>query len=97
MITAAEIQMIRNADPGAVLPGIDTMAGNPYATSTLLDVTKLTLSRFDWSGQRSSFVIPSYEVIRGMEHGGQISSSCDAGADSGAGIESGGIGPCGGG
>ena len=42
MITAADIQMIRNADPGAVLPGIDTMTGNPYATSTLLDVTKIT-------------------------------------------------------
>ena len=42
MITPAEIQMIRNADPDAVLPGIDTMTGNPYATSTLLDVTKLT-------------------------------------------------------
>ena len=42
MITAADIQMVRNFDPGAVLPGIDTMTGNPYATSTLLDVTKLT-------------------------------------------------------
>ena len=41
MITAAEIQMIRDADPGAVLPGIDTPTGNPYATSTLLDVTKI--------------------------------------------------------
>ncbi len=42
MITAAEIQSIRNNDPGAVLPGIDTMTGNPYATSSLLDVTKIT-------------------------------------------------------
>jgi len=42
MITAAEIEMIRQADPGAVLPGIDTLTGNPYATSTLLDVTKIT-------------------------------------------------------
>jgi Right handed beta helix region len=42
MITAAEIQEIRNNDPGAVLPGIDTMTGNPYATSALLDVTKIT-------------------------------------------------------
>ena len=42
MITAAEIQMVRDADPGAVLPGIDTPTGNPYATSTLLDVTKIT-------------------------------------------------------
>ena len=30
MITAADIQTIRNnAAPGAVLPGIDTMTGNP--------------------------------------------------------------------
>ena len=42
MITAEDIQTIRNADPGAVLPGIDTMTGNPYATSSLLDVTKIT-------------------------------------------------------
>jgi hypothetical protein len=42
MITAEEIQAIRDADPGAVLPGIDTMTGNPYATSSLLDVTKIT-------------------------------------------------------
>jgi hypothetical protein len=42
MITAAEIQTIRDNDPGAVLPGIDTMTGNPYATSSLLNVTKIT-------------------------------------------------------
>ena len=42
MLTAAEIQTIRAADPGAVLPGIDTMTGNPYATSSLLDVTKIS-------------------------------------------------------
>ena len=42
MITAADIQTIRDNDPGAVLPGIDTMTGNPYATSSLLDVTKIS-------------------------------------------------------
>ena len=42
MITAADIQTIRDNDPGAVLPGIDTMTGNPYATSSLLDVSKIT-------------------------------------------------------
>src|SRR5579863_3217627 len=42
MLSAAQIQTIRNNDPGAVLPGIDTMTGNPYATSSLLDVTKIT-------------------------------------------------------
>jgi hypothetical protein len=45
MITAAEIQTIRDNDPGAVLPGIDTMTGNPYATSSLLDVTKITQNK----------------------------------------------------
>jgi hypothetical protein len=42
MITAADIQTIRTDAPGAVLPGIDTMTGNPYAASSLLDVTKIT-------------------------------------------------------
>ena len=42
MITAADIQMIRDNDPGAVLPGIDTMTGNPYAASSLLRLTKIT-------------------------------------------------------
>ncbi len=42
MITAADIQTIRNNDPSAVLPGLDTMTGNPYATSSLLDFTKIT-------------------------------------------------------
>src|SRR3984957_14043184 len=42
MLSAAQIQTIRDADPNAVLPGIDTMTGNPYALSTLLDVTKIT-------------------------------------------------------
>src|ERR1700683_4069307 len=42
MITAEDIQEIRDNDPGAVLPGIDTMTGNPYATSSLLDVTKIS-------------------------------------------------------
>ena len=39
MITAADVQMIRIADPGVVLPGIDTMTSDPDTTSTLLDVT----------------------------------------------------------
>jgi hypothetical protein len=42
MITPAYIQTIRYNDPGAVLPGIDTMTGNPYATSSLLNVSKIT-------------------------------------------------------
>jgi len=41
MITAADIQLICNADPGAVLPGIDAMSSNPSARSTPLDAIKI--------------------------------------------------------
>ena len=42
MISSAEIQMVRNADPGAVLPGIDTPTGNPLPASSLLNYTQIT-------------------------------------------------------
>jgi Peptidase M10 serralysin C terminal len=42
MISSAEIQLIRDADPGAVLPGIDTPTGNPDSTSSLMDYTEIT-------------------------------------------------------
>ena len=42
MLSAEDIQTIRSNVPGAVLPGIDTMTGNPYAMSTLLDLSKIT-------------------------------------------------------
>ena len=42
MISNAEIQMIRNADPGAILPGIDTRTGNAHSTSSLLSYTQIT-------------------------------------------------------
>jgi hypothetical protein len=42
MITSAEIQTIRNADPGAILPGIDTETGNPLPASSLINYTTIT-------------------------------------------------------
>jgi len=42
MATSAEIQLLRNADPGVVLPGIDTPTGNPISSSSLLSYTKIT-------------------------------------------------------
>jgi hypothetical protein len=42
MITSAELQLVRNADPGAKLPGIDTPTGNPLSASSLLNYTKIT-------------------------------------------------------
>jgi hypothetical protein len=42
MISSAEIQTIRNADPGAVLPGIDTQTGNPLPASSLINYATIT-------------------------------------------------------
>jgi hypothetical protein len=42
MITSAEIQLIRDSDPGAVLPGIDTPTGNPDSASSLTNYTTIT-------------------------------------------------------
>jgi Peptidase M10 serralysin C terminal len=36
MITAVELQMLRSADPNAVLPGIDAPVGNPLPSSSLI-------------------------------------------------------------
>jgi hypothetical protein len=73
MITAAEIQMIRNADPGAVLPGIDTPTGNPYATSTLLDVTKITQNSkapyFYKPSENDVYVTQAGAVLSGINFG----------------------------
>jgi hypothetical protein len=73
MITAAEIQTIRNNDPGAVLPGIDTMTGNPYATSSLLGVTKITQNSkapYYYSPSRNIvFVNQAGAVLSGINFG----------------------------
>ena len=68
MITAADIQEIRNNDPGAVLPGIDTMTGNPYATSSLLDVTKITQNY-----QAPYYYSPSTNIVYVTQAGAVLS------------------------
>ena len=42
MYTSAELQLLRNADPGAVLPGIDTPEGNPLPVAALTPASKIT-------------------------------------------------------
>jgi serralysin len=73
MITAADIQTIRNNVPGAVLPGIDTMTGNPYATSSLLDVTKITQNSkapYYYSPSRNAvYVTQAGAVLSGINFG----------------------------
>src|SRR5277367_1493758 len=73
MITAADIQTIRDNDPGAVLPGIDTMTGNPYATSSLLDVSKITQNSkapYYYSPSKNEvFVTQNGAVLSGINFG----------------------------
>ncbi|MGH9678112.1 MAG: hypothetical protein ACRD36_13495, partial [Candidatus Acidiferrum sp.] len=73
MITAADIQMIRNADPGAVLPGIDTKTGNPDSTYSLLNVTKITQNSkapYFYSPYRNTvFVTQNGAVLSGINFG----------------------------
>ena len=58
MLTAAD-PTICDANPGAILPGIDTITGNPYAASSLLDVTKITQNH---GGTLLLFPVRKYSV-----------------------------------
>src|ERR1700722_3368007 len=73
MITAAEIQTIRHNHPGALLPGIDTMTGNPYAASSLLDVTKITqktTAPYYYSPSRNAVIVnQAGAVLSGINFG----------------------------
>ena len=42
MYTSAELQLLRNADPGAVLPGVDTPEGNPLPVASLTPASQIT-------------------------------------------------------
>jgi hypothetical protein len=68
MYTAAEIQMIRNIDPGAALPGIDTKTGNPVAASSLIDVTKITQN-----SKSPYYYVPSRNAVYVTQAGAVLS------------------------
>ena len=44
MYTSAELQMLRNADPGVRIPGIDTPAGDPVAPASLKPLSSISTS-----------------------------------------------------
>ena len=73
MITAAEIQLIRNTDPGAVLPGIDTVTGNPYVTSSLVNATTLTQNSkapiFYTPSRNTVYITQNNAVVSGINFG----------------------------
>ncbi|HVP97956.1 MAG TPA: hypothetical protein VMS87_01650, partial [Roseiarcus sp.] len=45
MMTPAELEMLRNADPGAILPGIDTPVGDQIAPSLLKPLSAISTAR----------------------------------------------------
>src|SRR5579863_9146497 len=73
MITAQQIQMIRNADPGAVLPGIDTETGDPLATSSLIGVAQITQNTkapYYYSPSKNTvFITQAGAVLSGINFG----------------------------
>ena len=44
MYTSAEIQLLRNADPGVKIPGVDIAEGNPLSASALKPLSSLSTS-----------------------------------------------------
>ena len=60
--------MIRNIDPGAVLPGIDTKTGNPVAASSLIDVTKITQN-----SKAPYYYVPSRNAVYVTQAGAVLS------------------------
>ena len=70
MISSAEIQMIRNANPGAVLPGIDTPTGNPVPASSLTNYTTITQNP---SGAPYYYYIPAVNEVVVTQNGAVLS------------------------
>ncbi|MGO9423386.1 hypothetical protein [Roseiarcus sp.] len=71
MYTSAEIQLLRNADPGVKIPGIDTPTGNPLATTSLKPLGALPSSgSITYSpGNNTVYVKQAGAVLSGYDFG----------------------------
>ena len=70
MITSAEIQLIRNADPGVKLPGIDTPTGNLLPASSLVSYTQVANAPFYYvASDNTVFVTQNNAVLSGIDFG----------------------------
>jgi hypothetical protein len=70
MLTSAEIQLIRNADPGAKLPGIDTPTGNPLPATSLVNVTQDSTAGFSYNPTNNMvFITQNGAVLSGINFG----------------------------
>ena len=68
MYTSAELSLLRNADPGAVLPGIDTPTGNPLSVSSLIAADTITTN-----GSAPYFYVPSQNRVIVKQAGAVLS------------------------
>ena len=70
MITSAELQLVRNAVGGAVLPGIDAPAGNPYSLGSLHSYTALSSGSYLYVPSENAIVITKAgTVVSGINFG----------------------------
>jgi len=70
MLTSAEIQLIRNADPGAKLPGIDTPTGNPLPATSLVNITQDSNAGFYYNPTNNMvFITQNGAVLSGINFG----------------------------
>ncbi|HTR13995.1 MAG TPA: hypothetical protein VMI72_12275, partial [Roseiarcus sp.] len=69
MMTSAELQMLRNADPGAVLPGIDTPAGNQLDPSLLKGLSSISTA---WNATPIVYN-PTLNTVYIVQNGADIS------------------------
>ena len=75
MDISTELEILRNADPGAVLPGIDTQVGNPLPPNQLISATTLTQNGNGapyWYDAKNHRIVVSQNgaVLNGINFGG---------------------------
>ena len=70
MLNSTELQMLRNVDGGAILPGIDTQVGNPLSSSQLTNVTALSQSGVLYDPAHNRVVVTKNgTVLNGVNFG----------------------------
>jgi len=69
MMTPTELQMLRNADPGAVLPGIDTPVGDQIAPSSLKPLAAISTA---WSASAMRYS-PTTNTVYIFQNGADVS------------------------
>ena len=78
MLTSGEIQLIRNADPGVKLPGIDTPTGNPLSASSMVSCTQLSNPAYYYNANNNTVVVTQNGAVLSGINFGTASVNIDA-------------------